>query len=253
MKKKKEIKQKIKSFYDFEELLCKQGLKFLEQNEPKYCKKFRELEKQGLSINDIKHRCDKLLTGKSDKFIDLLESFSEVGYYWKRLTEVIFLIETKTPKELLFNSQIFQNQHLSWLAYNCDYFWHSIYGLEERLIVFLKKFQRMYNSPSTQETRYLDGWIKAIRMAKNEVTKTIRDPMTHINSRYVDIYQNGHFWESKLIRKDYVDFYELYEGTQFLSKKIELKLMKSFVLDYYERLSFIFNELCTFSLERLEL
>jgi len=253
LKKKREIKQKIKSFYDFEELLCKQGLKFLEQNEPEYCKKFKELEKQGLSIKNIKQRCDKLLTGKIDKFIDLLESLSEVGYYWKRLMEVIFLVETKTPEELLFNSKIFQNQHMSWLAYNCDYFWYSIYSLEERLIVFLKKFKRMYNSPSTSETQYLEGWIKSVKISKNEFTKTIRDPMTHIQSRYADIYRERHFWESKLIRKDYIDFYELYELNCFMSKNDELKLMQLLGLEYYEELSFIFDQLCTFSLERLEL
>lgn len=248
LKRKKEIKPTIKNYEDFFELLIKQGSVFLEQNEPNYCNKFRELEKMGMDISKIQKKCNKLLNGKLNNFVELVESLSEVGYYWKRITEVYILLETDVPY-----TPIYELNEASWFVYNCDFFWHSAYSLEERLMRFLKKFKRMYRSPSTEETKYLDGWVKYIDMMKNKITKQVRDPLAHVQSRYVDIWHEGHFWEAKLIRKDFVEFIDLYEGVSFGNRDIYNKYLRELVLDYLNTLSFIFNQLCTFSLHRLEL
>ena len=248
MKRKKDIEPTIKNYEDFYELLIKQGLIFLEKNEPIYCKKFRELQNRGVDNTKIRKNCNKLLEGKLDKYIELIESLTEVGYYWKRVTEVHILLETYAPE-----TPIYELNEYSWFAYNCDCFWHSIYSLEERLIRFLKKFKRMYRSPSIEETKYLGAWIESTNEIRTEFTKRIRDPLAHTKSPYVDVWHDGHFWEAKLISKDFEDFIDIYECTNFFNREYMKKMFKDIVLEYLNRLSFIFNQLCTFSLDRLEL
>jgi len=138
--------QKIESYEKFRELIDKRGLVLLKEQEPDYCKRVRTCKTLGLSYRKMLAECNPLLSGKFNRYIDLLESIFEVGYYWKRITETTRLIEVSVPI-----TSPYTMEQSSWITYNLDFYWHSTYGLFERLTKFLTIFKRMYKSPSNEE------------------------------------------------------------------------------------------------------
>jgi len=192
--------------------------------------------------------CNQLLSGKFNRFVDLLESIYEVGYYWKRLTETARLLEVNVPE-----TPSKQMDEASWFIYNLDFYWHVDYSLEERIITFLTRFKRMYKSQSTEETALLEIWIKANKMLKTEATKKVRDPLAHTRSQGVQGWRDEHHWEAALILNNKSDFMEIYDNRLLQSRDVYLSYTRTWVQQRFEATCLMFDRLCSFSLERLEL
>lgn len=240
--------QLIQPYQNFKELINKRGSVLLKETEHSYCQLFQTFEAFYLTPNQILKQCNPLLSGKFNRFIDLLESLFEVGYYWKRLTETARLLEVKVPKTP--NNQI---REASWFIYNLDFYWHAAYGLEERMIRFLKIFKKMYKSPSPEEAKLLELWIVATKMLKTEGTKKVRDPIAHFRSQGVQGWRNDHQWEAGLIRNDATDLIEAYDRSYLSHRQFYLDYVRMWVPQRGKALSIIFDRLCTFPLDRLEL
>ena len=232
----------------FRNLLEDQGVTILRESEPAYVKRFETCLTLGLNPSQVLSECNPLLSGKFSKFVDLLESLYEVKYYWKRLTETARLLEVKVPK-----TPVHQINEASWFVCNLDAYLHATYGLEERIITFLTRFERMYKSPSTEETELLELWTKAIKLIKTKGTKKMRDPVAHIRSQGVQGWRDDHQWEAALVRNDRLDLIEIYDNNFLQHKKFYLSYIRIWVPQYFEWLSVIFDRLCTFSFDKLEL
>jgi len=237
----------IQHYEKFKELINKRGLVLLQEKEPRYYERFRTCETLSLKPGQTLKECNPLLSGKFNRFVDLLESLYEVGYYWKRLTETARLLEVNVPE-----TPHQQMNEASWFIYNLDSHWHATYGLEERIIKFLKIFKRMYKSPSNEETASLDIWIEATKMVKTHATKKVRDPLAHFRSQGVQGWRDDHQWEAALLRNDKSDFIEIYDKNYSQHKEFYLGHIRTWLPQYGETLAIIFDKLCTFSLERLE-
>jgi len=240
--------QVIHSYGKFKELIYQRGLVLLQKKEPSYYTRFRTCETLRLEPSQTLKECNPLLSGKFNRFVDLLESLYEVGYYWKRLTETARLLEVNVP-----GTPHQQMDESSWFIYNLDSYWHAAYGLEERIIKFLTIFKRVYKSPSNEEAALLDIWIKATKMLKTEATKKVRDPLAHFRSQGVQGWRNDHQWEASLLRNEKADFIEIYDNNYLQHRDFYLGNVRNWVPQYYETLSIIFDRLCSFPLNRLEL
>ena len=240
--------QVIQSYENFKELINKRGLVLLQEKEPSYCAHFRTCKTLSLEPSQTLKECNQLLSGKFNRFVDLLESLYEVGYYWKRLTETARLLEANVPETL--SKQI---NEASWFVYNLDFYWHVDYSLEERIITFLTIFKRMYKSQSTEETALLEIWIKANKMLKTEATKKVRDPLAHTRSQGVQGWRDEHHWEAALILNNKSDFIEIYDNRLLQSRDVYLSYTRTWVQQRFEATCLMFDRLCSFSLERLEL
>ena len=232
----------------FRNLLEDRGVTILREKEPAYVKHFETCLTLGLNPSQVLSECNPLLSGKFSKFVELLESLHEVSYYWKRLTETARLLEVNVP-ETPFN----QISEASWFIYNLDSYWHAVYGLEDRIITFLARFKRMYKSPGTEETELLEIWTKAIKLIKTKGTKKVRDPLAHIRSQGVQGWRDDHQWEAALVRNDKADLIEIYDNNFLQHKEFYLAYIRIWVPQYFETLSIMFDRLCTFSLDKLEL
>jgi hypothetical protein len=232
----------------FRNLLEDQGAMILREKEPAYVKRYETCLTSGLSPSQALSECNPLLSGKFSRFVDLLESLHEVNYYWKRLTETARLLEVNVP-ETRFN----QMNEASWFVYNLDSYWHAVYGLEDRIVTFLTRFKRVYESPSTEETELLEMWTKAIELIKTKGTKKVRDPLAHMRSQGVIGWRNDHQWEAALVRNDKADLIEIYDNNFLQHKEFYLSYIRVWVPQYFETLSIMFDRLCTFSLNKLEL
>jgi len=239
--------QLIQPYENFKELINKRGSVLLKETEPNYCQRFQTCETLGLTPKQILKQCSPLLSGKFNRFIDLLESLFEVGYYWKRLTETARLLEVNVPKTP--NNQIHE---ASWFIYNLDFYWHAAYGLEERIICFLTRFKKIYKSPSPEEAKLLELWIVATKKLKTEGTKKVRDPLAHFRSQGVQGWRNDHQWEAGLIRNDPVDLIKAYDSSYLRHRQFYLDYVRMWVPQRGKALSIIFDRLCSFSLDRLE-
>jgi hypothetical protein len=232
----------------FRNLLEDRGATILREKEPAYVKRSAICLTLALNTSQVLSECNPLLSGKFSKFVDLLESLYEVNYYWKRLTETARLLEVNVP-ETPFN----QINEASWFIYNLDSYWHAVYGLEDRIITFLTRFRRMYKSPNTEETELLGIWTKAIRLIKTKGTKKMRDPLAHMRSQGVQGWRDDHLWEAALVRNDRADLTEIYDNNFLQHEKFYLSYIRIWVPQYFEWLSVMFDRLCTFSLDKLEL
>ena len=240
--------QVIESYENFKELINKRGLVLLQEKEPSYCAHFRTCETLSLEPSQTLKECNQLLSGKFNRFVDLLESLYEVGYYWKRLTETARLLEANVPE-----TPSKQINEASWFVYNLDSYWHAVYGLEERIIKFLTIFKRMYKSPSNEEAALLEKWIDANKMMKTQATKKVRDPIAHIRSQGVQGWRDEHHWEAALILNDKSDFMEIYDHRLLQSRDVYLSYTRTWVQQRFEATCLMFDRLCSFPLERLEL
>ena len=238
----------IQSYEKFKELLNQRGLVILQEKEPSYCERFRTCETLRLELSQTVKECNPLLSGKFNRFADLLESLYEVGYYWKRLTETARLLEADVPQ-----TSLQQIDESSWFIYNLDFYWHANYGLQERIIRFLTIFKRMYKSPSNEEASLLDIWIEATKMVKTGATKKVRDPLAHLRSQGVQGWRNDHQWEVALLRSYNADFVEGYDRGYLEYKDFYLGNIRNWIPQRHEILSIIFERLCSFSLDKLEL
>ncbi len=238
----------IQSYERFEELVCQRGLVLLQEEEPSYCTRFLTCETLRLEPSQTMKQCNPLLSGKFNRFVDLIESLYEVGYYWKRLTETARLLEVTVPKTP--NQQMSES---SWFIYNLDSYWHAAYGFEDRIIRFLTIFKRMYKSPSNEETKLLALWIKLTKMLKTEGTQKVRDPLAHFRSQGVQGWRDRHDWEAALVRNYIANFIEIYDNNYLQHKEFYLEYIRIWTPQYAETLSSMFDRLCTFSLNRLEL
>jgi hypothetical protein len=241
--------QVIQSYEKFKELINKRGLVLLQQAEPVYCEHFRTCYTLWLEPSQTFLECNPLLTGKFNRFVDLLESLYEVGYYWKRLTETSRLLEVNVPE-----TPLHQMDEASWFIYNLDSYWHAVYGLEDRITRFLTIFKRIYKSPSTEEEKLLELYMKVINVVKTKATKKVRDPLAHFRSQGVQGWRNSHDWEAALVRNNAAnDFIEIYDNNYLQHKDFYLGYIRMWVPQRGETLSIMFDRLSTFSLERLEL
>jgi hypothetical protein len=231
----------------FRNLLEDRGLAILREKEPSYVKRFGACVALGLNPSQVLSECNPLLSGKFSKFVDLLESLYEVGYYWKRLTETARLLEARVPETP--PNQISES---SWFVYNLDAYWHAEYGLEDRIITFLTRFKRMYKSPSAEEAELLEIWTKAVEIVKTKGTKKVRDPLAHTRSQGVQGWRHDHQWEAALVRGDRTDLIEIYDNNYLKHQEFYLTYIRAWVPQYRETLSVIFARLCRFSLGRLE-
>ncbi|MFH0847221.1 MAG: hypothetical protein V1894_04110, partial [Chloroflexota bacterium] len=240
--------QVIQPYERFKELINKRGLVLLQEKEPRYCQRFQTCETLRLEPSQTLRECNPLLSSKFNRFVDFLESMYEVGYYWKRLTETARLLEVNVPE-----TPLQQMNEASWFIYNLDFYWHTVYGMEERIIKFLTILKRMYKSPSPEEAELLKKYIEVFKMVKTEATKIVRDPLAHFRSQGVQGWRNDHQWEAALLRSDNSDFIEIYDKNYLHHKDFYLGYIRMWVPQYGETLSIMFDRLSTFSLERLEL
>lgn len=238
----------IRPLEEFHRLLQNRGIIILHEEEPDYIKRFRTCLTLDLSPSQTLKECNPLLSGRFNRFVDLLESLYETKYYWKRLSETARLLEVNAPKTS--KQQISES---SWFVHNLDSYWHAVYGLEERIITFLTRFQRMYKSASAEETKLLELWKEAIKMVKTKTTKKVRDPLAHIRSQGVQGWRDDHQWEAALVRNDRADFMEIYDNNYLQHKEFYLGYIRMWVSQYGETLSIMFDRLCSFPLDRLEL
>jgi hypothetical protein len=240
--------QTIQSYEKFKKLINQRGLVLLQQEEPSYCKRFRTCETLRLKPSQTLKECNPLLSGKFSRFVDLLESLYEVGYYWKRLTETSRLLEANVPE-----TPLQQMNEASWFIYNLDFYWHTVYSLQERLIRFLTIFRRMYKLPSPEEAELLEKYVETFKIVQTEGTKVVRDPLAHYRSQAVQGWRNDHQWEAALLRNDNSDFIEGYDKNYLQHKDFYLGYIRTWVPQYYETLSIMFDRLSTLTLDRLEL
>jgi hypothetical protein len=238
----------IESYEKFKELVNDRGLALLQEKEPNYCGRFRNCQTIGLNASKTLEECTPLLSGKFDRFLDLLESIYEVGYYWKRLTETARLLEINVPV-----TPLRQMEEASWFIYNLDFYWHTDYGLQERLIRFLTIFKRMYKSPTPEDKESLETYIKAFKMLKTKATSVVRDPLAHYRSQGVQGWRNDHHWEAALLLDVKSDFMEIYDRNYLKHKDSYLNYVRKWMSQHGETLSNIFDSLCTFSLDKLGL
>lgn len=238
----------IQSYEKFKGLINQRGLVLLQEKEPNYCEGFRTCETLRLAPRQTLKECNTLISGKFSRFVDLLESLYEVGYYWKRLTETARLLEVNVPE-----TPLKQMNEASWFIYNLDFYWHTVYGLQERIIKFLAIFKRIYRSPHPEEEELLEKYKEAFKIVKTEATKKVRDPLAHFRSQGVQGWRNDHQWEAALLRNDNSDFMEIYDKNYLQHKDFYLGYIRMWVPQYGETLSIMFDRLCTFSLDRLEL
>jgi len=240
--------QVIQSYEKFKELINKRGLVLLQEKEPSYCQRFRTCETLRLNPSQTLKECNPLLSGEFNRVVDLMESLYEVGYYWKRLTETARLLEANVPETPL------QQMHkASWFIYNLDYYWQTTYGLQERLIKFLTILKRMYKKPSSEESELLKTYIDTLRIVKRETGDKVRNPLVHYRSQGVQGWRDDHQWENALVRNDTADFIEIYDNNYLQHREFYLGYIRMWIPQYYETLSIMFDRLCTFSLDRLEL
>lgn len=237
----------IQPLETFRRLLEERGTAILQEKEPDYVKRFQTCLTLALKPRQTLEECNPLLSGKFDRFIDLLESIYEVGYYWKRLTETARLLEANVPE-----TSPEQIDEASWFIYNLDSYWHAVYGLEERIIVFLTRLKRLYKSPSTEETKLIRKYVEAFNIVKTKGTKRVRDPLAHFRSQGVQGWRNDHQWEAALLRTDSLSI-ETYDNNYLQHKDFYLGHVRVWISRYSETLSIMFDRLCTFSLDRLEL
>jgi len=240
--------QAIKSYGIFNELVYQRGLIILQEQESSYCERYRTCKTLMLKPRETLKECNPLLSGKFNRFVDLLESLYEIGYYWKRLTETARLLEVNVPE-----TPLKQMDEASWFIYNLDSYWHVAYGLEERLIKFLTIFKRMYKSPNSEELKILEVFTKATKTLKMEGAKKVRNPLAHFRSQGVQGWRNDHQWEAALLRNDNSDVIEIYDKNYLQHKDFYLGYVRMWVPQHSEMLSIMFDRLSTFSLERLEL
>jgi hypothetical protein len=240
--------QVIQSYEKFKELVNERGLVLLQEEEPSYYQRFQTCVALGLKPSQTLKECNPLLSGKFNRYIDLLESIFEVGYYWKRLTETARLLEANVPQ-----TSPQQIDEASWFIYNLDAYWHAAYGLQDRLIKFLTIFKRIYKSPNTEEKELLELYIEAIKVVKTKGTKKVRDPLAHFRSQGVQGWRDDHQWEAALLRNDGADFMEIYDKNYLQHKDFYLGYIRAWVPQYGETLSIMFDRLSAFSLERLRL
>ena len=241
--------QVIQSYEKFKELVNKRGLALLQEKEPRYCERFLTCETLSLKLGQTLKECNPLLSGKFNRFIDLLESLYEVGYYWKRLTETGRLLQATVPE-----TPLQQMNEASWFIYNLDFFWLTVYSLHDRLIKFLTIFKRMYKSPSPEEAGLVAEYIEAFKIVKTGVSESIRNSLVHYRSQGVQGWRNDHQWEAALLRNYDSDFIEGYDKKFLQHKDFYLsEFPLKWVPLYCETLSILFDKLSTFPLERLEL
>jgi len=189
-----------------------------------------------------------MLSGKFSRFVDLLESLFEVGYYWKRLTETGRLLQANVPE-----TPLKQMNEASWFIYNFDFYWQTVYSLQDRFIKFLTIFKRMYKSPSPEEADLLEKYIGGFKIVKTGMSELVRNPLVHYRSQGVQGWRNDHQWEAALLRNDNSDFTEIYDKNFLQHKDFYLANFLKWVPVQGEALSIMFDRLSTFSLERLEL
>lgn len=237
----------LQSYEEFKALVYQREAVLLQQKEPSYCTRFRACETLRLEHNQILKECNPLLSSQFQRFVDLMESLYEVGYYWKRLTETARLLEVNVP-----DTPLQQLNEASWFIYNLDFYWHSVYGLQERIRKLLAILKRIYRSPTPEEAKVLEKSIEAWRLVKTQATKVIRDPIAHYRSQGVEGWRNDHQWEVALLRDHNADFIEAYDKNYLQHKDFYLEYIRMWVPQYGETLSILFDRLCAFSLERLE-
>ncbi len=167
----------IQSYEKFKELINKRGLVLLQAREPSYCRRFLTCQTLKLEPSQTLNECNPLLSGKFNRFVDLLESLYEVGYYWKRLTETGRLLQANVPE-----TPLQQMNEASWFVYNLDFFWLTVSSLQDRLIKFLTIFKRMYKSPSPEEAELLENNIEVFKKVKTGVSDLVRNPLVHFRS-----------------------------------------------------------------------
>jgi hypothetical protein len=219
----------------------------LKEKELKYCQQFHICDALGYTSSKTLKTCNQLLTGKLNRFIDLLESLYEVGYYWKRLTETDRLLEASAP-----TTSTYQIKEASWLAYNLDSYWHASYGLEDRIMKFLTIFERIYKSPSSEEFKHLETWKKGVNKLNTEATKKARDPLAHYRSLGVQGWRDAHHWEAILFRKEKPDLIKIHENNYLQHKDLFIAKIHKWIPKYNEIMSIIFDGLCNFNLNKLE-
>lgn len=238
----------IQSYEKFKELINKRGLVLLQEREPSYYGRFRTCQTLKLEPSQTLNECNPLLSGKFNRFVDLLESLFEVGYYWKRLTETVRLLQANVPE-----TPLQQMNEASWFIYNFDFYWQTIYSLQDRFIKFLTIFKRMYKSPSPEEADFLENYIEKFKIVKRGMSELVRNPLVHNRSQGVQGWRNNHDWEAALLRNDNSDFIEIYDKNFLQHKDFYLANFLNWVPVQGEALSIMFDRLSTFSLERLEL
>lgn len=237
----------IPNLEKFRQRLDEQGKKLFLENEPRYCKCFLTCDTLGFMAEQTHKECDPLLSNKLDKYLNLCESFYEVRYYWKRLSETVRLIQVSVP---LTSPQI---RGSSWFIYNLDFYWHTMYGLEDRIIRFFKKFKRMYKSPIPEERKFLDSCIEAFNLTKTKGTKQIRDPLAHYRSQGVQGWRLRHDWEAALIREGTEELIEAYDNQYLTHIDFYLGYIRTWFPQTHDTLDTIFSKLCTFSLDKLDI
>jgi len=237
----------IPNLEKFRQMLDEQGKKLLLENEPLYCERFQTCDTLGFTAEQTHKECDPLLSNKLDKYIDLSESFYEVQYYWKRLSETGRLIQVTVP---LTSPQI---RDSSWFIYNLDFYWHALYGLEDRLIRFFTKFKRMYKSSIHEERKFLDSCIETYNLTKKKGAKLVRDPLAHYRSQGVQGWRLGRDWEAALIREGTEELIEAYDNHYSAHSDFYLGYIRTWIPQKHDALDAIFGKLCTFSLDKLDI
>ena len=90
-------------------------------------------------------------------------------------------------------------------------------------------------------------------MMKTQATKKVRDPIAHIRSQGVQGWRDEHHWEAALILNNKSDFMEIYDNRLLQSRDVYLSYIRTWVQQRFEATCPMFDRLCSFSLERLEL
>ena len=188
----------IQSVDDFWDKLWQNGAVKLRKDEPAFLNRIDVCQKSDLSYGKCCDESIPILTGKFDKFVNLLESLHEVRYYWKRLSEATRLFEISNQwKASPINTTPLINEN-EWFIYHLDNWWHAVYGLLERLEKFLTQLDRRLGVEQDSEIK---AYIKeAIRATKetNELFGKVRNPIAHHSSQGVQGLKADHHWEMEI-------------------------------------------------------
>lgn len=105
--------------------------------------------------------------------------------------------------------QISENE---WFLYHYEYWWHTAFGLLERVIKFLKCLDRHLKLPENSDIRVYLRDTSSIALKYRDSIASLRHPMAHRSSIGMDNLKRDHMWETELATHGSLDTLTLYEN-----------------------------------------
>lgn len=244
----------IPELEEFENRLVNRCRELIPEVTPPYIETFNTIcsdaRKRYLSPSKAFESCANLIDRKYERLANLLGSLYEVKYRWNRL---IKLGELLKYDDLEFTRELWTNGE--WFRFCEDSIWYADYGLCERMIGFLKKFERILKLKSDNpEMEIIFSSINTIDGLRKTIAKS-RDPLVHTQSSIIDESKMRNFWSFYLLSS--VGYNMEFEFTDILNSissmniEISRKDTRVWIRSDYKIVNNIFSDLNTISLQAI--